>query len=126
MAKINNYSFHDPNDNSQQSADGDSYIQVNYGPCTTGVALKIFDGGTEVLFRCYQPGTLVITTLAKTYDCINGACIQKTAYNTPGIYNSLAECESICGTGCSGKCISNVEWAQIEGLANQLKSKNCS
>jgi hypothetical protein len=61
-----------------------------------------------------------------TYDCINAACVSKNTYNTPGIYNSLAECEQACGTGCSGKCISNSDWAQIEGLANQLKNKNCS
>jgi hypothetical protein len=60
------------------------------------------------------------------YDCINGACIPKTTYNTPGLYQSLSECETACGTGCSGKCISSSDWAQIEGLANKLKSKNCS
>lgn len=60
------------------------------------------------------------------YDCINGACLPKTQYNTPGIYASLAECEQACGTGCSGKCISNSDWATIEGLSNQLKQRNCS
>ncbi|MEH2070286.1 MAG: hypothetical protein V7K47_19370 [Nostoc sp.] len=60
------------------------------------------------------------------YDCINGACIKKSVYNTPGLYTSLSECETACGTGCSGKCIPNSEWAQIEGLANQLKLRNCS
>jgi hypothetical protein len=60
------------------------------------------------------------------YDCINGACIPKSTYSTPGIYNSLSECETACGTGCSGKCISNADWAQIEGLSNQLKNRNCS
>ncbi|MFN6565451.1 MAG: hypothetical protein RMY28_037400 [Nostoc sp. ChiSLP01] len=60
------------------------------------------------------------------YDCINAVCINANQYSTPGIYQSLSECEAACGTGCSGKCIPNSEWAQIEGLANQLKSKNCS
>jgi hypothetical protein len=60
------------------------------------------------------------------FDCINGACISKSTYNTPGIYNSLEECEAACGTGCGGKCISNSDWAQIEGLADKLKQKNCS
>ncbi len=60
------------------------------------------------------------------YDCINGACVSKATYNTPGIYNSLSECEVACGTGCNGKCISNADWAQIEGLANQLKNQTCS
>lgn len=59
------------------------------------------------------------------YDCINGTCIPSTNYNTPGLYSSLSECETACGTGCSGKCLSNAEWAQIQGLAAQLKNKNC-
>lgn len=60
------------------------------------------------------------------YDCINGKCLPQNNYNTPGFYESLAACESICGFGCSGKCISNAEWAQIENLSNHLKVKNCS
>jgi len=60
------------------------------------------------------------------YDCINGACIPKTTYNTPGIYATLSDCEVACGTGCSGKCISNADWAAIEGRSSQLKSINCS
>ncbi len=59
------------------------------------------------------------------YDCINGACIKKSVYNTPGIYATLSACEVSCGIGCSGKCISNSDWAQIEGLSNKLKSTNC-
>jgi hypothetical protein len=59
------------------------------------------------------------------YDCINAACVKSTQYNTPGFYQSLSQCESTCGTGCSGHCISNSDWSQIEGLANQLKNKNC-
>lgn len=66
------------------------------------------------------------TPAAVIYDCINGACIDADTYGTPGIYASLEECEIACGTGCSGKCISNSDWAQIEGLINQLKQKNCN
>lgn len=60
------------------------------------------------------------------YDCINGACLPSTTYSTPGIYANLSECEINCGPGCSGVCISNQDWTQIEGLASQLKNKNCS
>ena len=59
------------------------------------------------------------------HDCINGACLPKTTYGTPGIYRSLSECEVVCGTGCSGHCISNVDWAEIEDLSKQLKNRNC-
>ncbi|MEH2307003.1 hypothetical protein [Nostoc sp.] len=60
------------------------------------------------------------------YDCVNGACVGYTMYNTPGIYPTLSACEQACGTGCSGKCVSNSDWAQIEGLSGQLKNRNCS
>lgn len=66
---------------------------------------------------CEDPNT--------SYDCINGACIKKTQYNTPGIYNSLSQCETACGTGCSGKCLSNEEWNKISDLAGKLKQRNC-
>ena len=70
------------------------------------------------LIECQEPPSV-------QYDCINGACIPKTTYNTPGIYQSLSDCEVACGTGCSGKCISNSGWAQIEGLSDELESANC-
>ena len=60
------------------------------------------------------------------HDCINGACIMASTHGTPGMYGTLEECETACGTtGCSGKCISNSDWAQIQGLSNQLKNRNC-
>lgn len=91
-------------------------------PNTSGaISQSVFNG----LLWLGQP-TVVCTVPQTQYDCINGACIAKATYNTPGIYQSLSECETSCGTGCSGKCISNSEWAQIEGLANQLKNQNCS
>ncbi|MDZ8070377.1 MAG: hypothetical protein RMY64_35665 [Nostoc sp. DedQUE08] len=62
---------------------------------------------------------------SEKYDCVNGACIKKSVYSTPGIYQSLSDCEVACGTGCSGQCISNSDWAQIEGLSSQLKNRNC-
>lgn len=64
-------------------------------------------------------------TEPEKYDCINGACTPKTTYNTPGLYPSLSDCQVACGIGCSGKCISNSDWATIEGLSNQLKNRNC-
>lgn len=62
----------------------------------------------------------------KPYDCINGACIKSSQYDTPGIYEDISECEKACGTGCSGKCLSNEEWNKIKNLAKQIKDKNCN
>lgn len=61
-----------------------------------------------------------------SYDCINGACQPSHQYNTPGLYQSLSECEEACGTGCSGTCVSNKDWAIIQQLSSQLKKKNCT
>lgn len=59
------------------------------------------------------------------YDCINSACISQNTYDTPGIYQSLSDCEEACGPGCSGVCISNAEWSAIQGLAAQHLAKDC-
>ncbi|WP_413176508.1 hypothetical protein [Anabaena azotica] len=59
------------------------------------------------------------------YDCINGLCVSSTTYNTPGFYQSLEQCEVNCGVGCSGVCISNSDWNQIQSKSNQLKNINC-
>lgn len=64
--------------------------------------------------------------IEKKHDCLNGACVESKEYKTPGLYQSLEECETACGTGCSGKCLSNKEWNQIQDLARNLKNKNCS
>ncbi|MEH2351934.1 hypothetical protein [Nostoc sp.] len=90
--------------------------------------------GTLVL-ATYTPSYVIVTIASSTnscgilsaiFDCINGACINASKYNTPGIYPSLSECEIACGSGCGGKCISSSEWAQIESLSNQLKNRNCN
>ncbi|MEH1981410.1 MAG: hypothetical protein V7L27_19440 [Nostoc sp.] len=69
----------------------------------------------------------VFTAVASSYDCVNGACVPKALYSTPGLYENLSACEVVCGTGgCSGTCVSNSDWAQIEGLSGQLRNRNCS
>ncbi|MCC5606646.1 hypothetical protein LC612_07560 [Nostoc sp. CHAB 5834] len=127
MAKVNTYTYKDPNAGDLvRTHEGDSYSIFAYDVCNGGQAIKVFDGGTELIFSCYKPNSLVITPIQVRYDCLNGACIKKTIHNTPGLYQSLSECEVACGTGCSGKCISNSEWSEIEGLSNQVRNRNCS
>lgn len=89
----------------------------------------------EILLESTSSSQFTITQLSLTgdcapppityYDCINGACLPKTTYNTPGIYASLLACEEVCGTGCSGKCISNADWAAIEALAQKHLQQDC-
>ena len=77
----------------------------------------------------------------KTYDCLNGACMESVVYYTPGLFNSLADCEAACGggTGCAAPkicvlpdycppgmvCLPAGEFSQIEGLAAALNDSAC-
>ena len=97
------------------------YVQVTSGNANSGNT----DANTFSNYQWLGVPSMSCASDEK-YDCINGACIPKTTYDTPGLYQSLEDCEVACGTGCSGKCISNSEWAQIEGLSNELKSTTCS
>lgn len=81
--------------------------------------------GSYTIFQSSQAGCGLDPSQIK-YDCINGACFESDKYKTPGLYRSLEECEVACGTGCSGKCLSNKEWNKIQDLAKKLKQKNCN
>ncbi len=75
------------------------------------------------------------------YDCVNGKCELQTKYNTPGFYQSLQDCESVCGNGVcvEGKqcldpvnycplgkvCIEDTEHTKIQSLIKQIKSNFC-
>lgn len=77
-----------------------------------------------------------------TYDCINGNCVTKGTYNTPGIHASLAACQAVCGAptnSCNAPnicvspdycppgmvCIPSAKLGQVEGLASDIKNKSC-
>ncbi len=80
-------------------------------------------------------------TLSK-YDCINGNCVPKSTYNTPGLYVSLADCQAVCANGgacAEGKqcvdpitfcpdgkvCLDKGEFASIEALISKIDSEVC-
>ncbi|MEH2211063.1 hypothetical protein [Nostoc sp.] len=84
----------------------------------------------------------LFTADAVFYDCLNGKCVLKTQYNTPGIYNSLADCQAVCASGgacgegrqCvdpttfipSGKvCLDKGEFESIEALISRIGSEVC-
>ena len=95
-----------------------------------------YNGGRQILESGWSGYDLlassIISQVACTgciipkFDCVNAACVLSTKYNTPGLYESLSECQLACGKGCSGECLSKEDWAKIENLASQLKSKSCS
>jgi hypothetical protein len=60
-------------------------------------------------------------------DCLNGGCVPKTTYNTPGIYVNLAACQSGCAknSNCTGECVDPAEIAALKQAVNTLQSKIC-
>jgi hypothetical protein len=77
------------------------------------------------------------------YDCLNGVCIQQTAYNSPGLFATLAECETACGSASNNNCkppnicvppdycppgmvcLPDEEFSRIESLGVALKNSAC-
>ena len=60
-------------------------------------------------------------------DCVNGGCVPKTIYNTPGVFPSLSACESGCAknSNCTGECVDPAEIAALGQSLNTLQSKFC-
>lgn len=124
------YSWSDPNTSppSQRVAEGTSY-QVDFTSfCVQDQrSIRVFDGASQVEWKCAIVSSLVITPLGSPrYDCINGSCLEKSKFGTPGIYESQADCEQNCGRGCGGVCISNADWGKIGNLAAMIKNKDCT
>ena len=60
-------------------------------------------------------------------DCLNGGCVPKTTYNTPGKYASIAACQAGCAkdSNCDGECIPTAEIAALQQAASTVKSRIC-
>ncbi len=60
-------------------------------------------------------------------DCLNGNCVPKATYNTPGYYANLADCKSGCGKNspCNGECVSASEVAALQQAAENLIARVC-
>ena len=61
------------------------------------------------------------------YDCVNGGCVPKETYKTPGAFASLAACQSGCAknSNCTGECVNPAELAALQQAASNLQSKIC-
>ena len=62
------------------------------------------------------------------YDCVNGGCVPKTTYSTPGLFVSLAACQAGCAKNstCTGECVSAEELAALQQAAGTVRSRLCS
>jgi hypothetical protein len=62
-----------------------------------------------------------------SYDCINGGCIAKSIYNTPGVFSNLSACQSGCAknSNCIGECVPLEEIAALKQAANNLQARYC-
>jgi hypothetical protein len=95
-----------------------------------------FDQTTGAGATQWMPGTVSLRLVeagnpnldpTNPYDCVNGGCVPKITYNTPGVYASLAACESGCAknSNCTGECISAEELAALQQAADNLRSRYC-
>ena len=103
-----------------------NYVHIGYGSGPSGPAMV----GAYSITQVSGPGECTSADPppppSSRWDCINGSCLVKSQYGTPGIYESLSACEQNCGPGCGGVCVSNADWAKISSLASQIKNKDCS
>lgn len=83
------------------------------------------DGFTSVQSITYSAGCEPLRESA--YDCLNGGCIPKSAYGTPGVFANLANCLSGCATNstCRGECVSPEQIAALQQAANAVRPRLC-
>lgn len=68
-----------------------------------------------------------LLTPNQPHDCVNGNCLPRTVYKTPGLFASLAACQSGCAknSNCTGECVDPAEIAALNQAISKLKSKIC-
>jgi hypothetical protein len=63
----------------------------------------------------------------KPCDCLNGDCVPKSTYGTPGLYANLDDCKAGCAKNaiCTGECVDPAEIANLQQAVGKLQSKIC-
>ncbi|MDJ0797883.1 MAG: hypothetical protein QNJ51_13885 [Calothrix sp. MO_167.B12] len=121
-----------PNGNSTIDLHGndlqDAYPDLLSKTEITKYQLKIFSNNNQVFQQEYNSEpTVLVSCSGVPHDCLNGACVLASEFNTPGLYKSLSECQKVCGAkGCSGECLSKKEFSILKELARQSRNVNCS
>jgi hypothetical protein len=93
----------------------------------------IINGALQGANYAYHPAGLTVTLVGcgptpdQPCDCVNGGCVPKTTYNTPGVYANLAACQAGCAQNspCTGECVDPAEIAGLRQALNNLQSKFC-
>lgn len=81
---------------------------------------------SSVISLTYE-GCVVTIDPNQPCDCVNGGCVPKTTYRTPGVFPNLAACQAGCATNsnCTGECVDPAEIAAHRQALNTLQSKFC-
>jgi hypothetical protein len=60
-------------------------------------------------------------------DYVNGGCVAKTTYGTPGRYPNLAACQAANpkDSSCDGECVSAAEISALRQAANKAQANCC-
>jgi hypothetical protein len=66
-------------------------------------------------------------TSTQRYDCLNGGCVNSRTYKTPGVFATVAACQSGCANNspCDGECFSAAEVANIKQGISNLQRRLC-
>jgi len=82
----------------------------------------------------YLPGSIFLELIEanpippnQPFDCLNGGCIPKATYNTPGVFPSLAACQLGCAknSNCAGECVSPAQMADLQSATANLIARYC-
>jgi hypothetical protein len=116
------------------SVDGADPIDGNYAPFTVAgsnfFGTEFYSRPTVYLVGCGgggNGGNGGGSGGNQPCDCVNGGCVPKTTYGTPGKYASLAACQSSCAkdSNCTGECVSSEEIAALQQAANKAQANCC-
>jgi hypothetical protein len=105
--------------------DGAVYGGGGYGSTLLSGQLFNYLKSPEAPYTRGPFGDCIACPESNRYDCVNAVCVSADYYQTPGFYASLEDCKLSCGTGCSGKCISNERYSLIESLASEVRGTIC-
>jgi hypothetical protein len=98
------------------------YLETNSGRHFETVTVE-----EVALTLCSDCGTPPPLTPNQPHDCVNGNCLPKVTYNTPGKYASLAACQSGCAkdSPCTGECIPSTDIAALQQAASKAQANCC-